>query len=431
LATAVGAGIFFVYLATAQYTSSQSVDSVSAMLSAWKLATHGTLAIPEFNGATPWIHDVNGTVVSDRMPGVILFAVPFYWLLGHPDAPTLYPAALAAATATAAAMAFLFVLFRRLAGGRLALGGTLLAAFGTATWTISADVLWPHGLDQLWLVLATLALASERHLPAGFAFAAGVFTRPHLAVAPAICGIWSGIRRRSIRPMWQVGVASLLGVCGLLVYAVLVFGRLGHFPGIYGVAGEKLGGVTPAVVGVNLAGTLVSPERGVLVLSPFLLLLLPGVIAAWRSAPWWIRASAVSGLAYLAVQVTGNYFAGGTGFYSYRYPIETLTLLAPLLILCWVTWTSRSRWRRITFAILAWFSVVQHAVGAFVYHPYLSTRYEPWRHYLLVDGLRDGNALTYSALVAVGLIAARLIWPMTRRQVEPAAPTVERVAVRQ
>jgi len=40
-------------------------------------------------------------------------------------------------------------------------------------------------------------------------------------------------------------------------------------------------------------------------------------------------------MACLAIQITGNYFAGGGGFYSYRYPIETLTLCAPLLVLCW------------------------------------------------------------------------------------------------
>lgn len=416
--TAVGAGIFFAYLATALHRAQQAVgtDAAAALLSAWKLALHGTLALPEYDGVTPWIHEVNGQVVSDRMPGVILFGAPFYRLLGRPDAPTLYPAAVASAAGAAAAMALLFVLLRRIVDGRVALAGTLLAAFGTATWTISGSALWPHGPNQLWLVAAMLALASGRWWAAGLAYAAAVLTRPHLAVAAAVGGIWSGVCRRSLRPIWQVGMASLVGVAGLMVYNTVAFGGPMQLVGVWADADDKVRGVTPAWLAENVAGTFLSPSRGVLVLSPFLVMLLPGAVSAWRVAPTWVRASAAGGAAYLAVHLVGNYFAGGLGFYSYRYPIETLTLAAPLLVLCWVTWTSARPWRRVVFAALAWFSVFQHAVGAiaFRYGSIEFQSYEAWEHYLLIDGLRLGTPLTYAILVLVSVAAAWAVWRLGR-----------------
>jgi hypothetical protein len=427
LAPAVlGTCIFFAYLATAMHRSKQPVafDAAAALIPGWKLALHGTLAIPEYNGATPGIHEVNGTVVSDRMPGVILFGVPFYRLLGHSDAPSFYPAAVAAATAAAAAMALLFVLLRRLVGERVALAGSLLAAFGTATWTISGSALWPHGPDQLWLVAAMLALAAGRWWAAGLAYAAAILTRPHLAAAAAVGGVWSGARRRSIRPIWQVGTASLLGIVGLMVYNTVAFGGPTRLVGVWADADDKISRLTPATPAVNALGTFFSPSRGVLVLSPFLLLLLPGVVRAWRVAPAWVRASAVGGVSYFAVHLVGNYFAGGLAFYSYRYPIEWLTLAAPLLALCWTTWTSLRPWRRAAFAALAWFAVFQHAVGAIVYRPTPLGGYHAWDHYLLIDALRQGTPLGYAILAVVSAIAGWATWWFAR----PRPSSVEEAA---
>jgi hypothetical protein len=431
--TVLGASIFFVYLATALHRSKQStsIDAAAALVSAWKLSLHGTLAIPEYDGAIPWIHEVNGTVVSDRMPGVILFGVPFYRLLGQSDAPTLYPAAVAAAASTAAAMALLFALLRRLVGERVALVGVLLAGFGTATWTISGSALWPHGPDQLWLVAAMLGLAAGRWWAAGLAYAAAVLTRPHLAVVAVVGGVWSGVQRRSIRPIWQVGAASLLGVAGLMVYNTVAFGGPFELVGVWAETDDRMGRLTASAVAVNVLGTLFSPSRGVLVLSPFLLLLLPGVFHAWRVAPSWVRASAAGGASYLAVHMVGNYFAGGEAFYSYRYPIEGLTLAAPLLVLCWMTWTSVRPWRRAAFAALAWFAVFQHAVGAITYDTIdFQGGYESWDHYLLIDGLRQGTPLGYAVLALVSVAAGWVAWRVARSRslsVEEGAQTEDHV----
>lgn len=53
-------------------------------------------------------------------------------------------------------------------------------------------------------------------------------------------------------------------------------------------------------------------------------------MSGWRAAPLWVRSAAAGGTAYLLIQLRGNGFSGGYGFFSYRLAIEWLTLCALL-----------------------------------------------------------------------------------------------------
>lgn len=367
----LGLGTFLLYLLTASYTV-QSIDTVSTYIPAWQLAHHGTLSVDRFADPDLWFVHAHGRLVSNRFPGAILLATPFYLLLDHSSAPLPLVANLTAAVATAGAVCALHALLHRVADGRTALLGALLMAVGTPTWEVSGSALWTHGPAQLWLLLGLLAVAHERLLLAGPAFGAAVLTRPHLAVVPAVLGAAVAVRARSSRPALQLGLGSAAGVLGLLLYDRVLYGgwTLG---GDYGsrlagggssTAQLHLGGVGPRAFVVGLFGTLVSPARGVLVLSPFLVLLLPGLPAAWRAGPPWARAAALGGLVYLACQLWLDEFSGGYGFPGYRVPLEPLTLTAPLLALSHAAWTARRRWRRRAFVLAAAVSVAVQALGA-------------------------------------------------------------------
>ncbi len=221
-------------------------------------------------------------------------------------------------------------------------------------------------------------------MSAGFAFAAALFTRPHLAVAPAICGIWAAVRRRrSLRPVWQVGMASLLGVAGLLIYTAITFGRVGRSAGIWGDAGENLSKTTPAGIGVNLLGTLISLERGVLVLSPFSLLLLPGTLLAWRIAPWWVR-----------------------GELRFRHGLPRHSDHRELL----------RRWRRLLLVPLPHRDA--HALCAaarLVLGFRVTNRSEAWSHYLLIDGFRHATPTDLVGISAVTVVTASVVWRLLLR----------------
>jgi alpha-1,2-mannosyltransferase len=409
-----------IYLATgtSDNHSRQSNDTLSALIPAWSLGQRGTLDIPDFYGFSPWIHHVGAHTLSDRMPGIILWATPFYALLGTSRGPSPAVAALAAAVATATAMICLWQLFSRLVAPKTAVAAAGLAAFGTATWTVSGTALWAHGIDQLCIALALLALSRDRFALSGLAYAMGIVTRPHLAVGAAISGIWASVERRSFRPAIVMGLTSSLGLAALVSYNRIVFGQTTLLVGVYAgrtdTAHDSVAGARSNYgLGylIQVAGTLISPARGVLVLSPFLLLLIPGLRRAWIAAPSWVRSSAVAAVVYMAVQLTGNGFSGGTFFYSYRLPIEALTLASPLLVLAWREWTSRTQVRRAVFAVLAVISIAQHAIGAFIFTDSDSFETRAWSRYLAWEGLRQADVGDWFVLLAcTALASCAAIW---------------------
>ena len=416
-AFAVGSCLFIVFALSANFSGRQINDNLSAFTAAWTLGQHGTLDVSMSSEPKPWTVQVDGRLYSDRAPGIIGWGAPFYALLGRSEYLTSLPAGVASAASGAIAMGLLYALLRRIVRPKAAVLGTLLAAFGTATWTISADALWPHGPDQVWLLTMMLALSSRRWFLAGAASACALMTRPITAIATATTAIWLSFRRQSVGPFFIIGLVTTIGLGAFVAYNRLVFHAWTIAPGSYGeLTGMFTGGSQTynptdfSVLAENAAGLLVSPTRGVFVLSPFLLALLPGLRAGWRGSPDWVQASAVGGLSYALVHVYGHNYSGGAGFYGYRYPIEALTLMCPLLLMCWVHWTSQGRRRRIAFAILAVVAVTQHAAGALYTVPRVDANtYDTWGHFLFVEAWSSGG-LTRNAFVcacaAVALLSA-------------------------
>lgn len=421
--TLLGLTLFIVYLLCANYSGRQINDNLSAFTAAWTLGQHGTLDVSLSPATTPWTVAVDGGLYSDRAPGLIVWVAGFYALLGRPDLLTAFPAGVAAAASAALAMGLMHSLFRRLASPRTALLAILVVAFGTATWTISADAVWPHGPDQVWLTSMLIALSSGRLWLAGLASAAALVTRPITATAIAATGIWASWQTRSLKPALRIGLVAGLGLLLFAAYNRAVFGAWTISPGSYGNLTSMFTGdsevfdpTNPRVLATNIAGVFVSPTRGVLVLSPFLLALAPGLRHAWRAAPPWVRASAVGAGTYALVHGYGHNFAGGAGFYSYRYAIEPLTLLSPLLLLAWRHWTSLTRTRRTSFAILAVVAVTQHAAGALYGVPRVDpVTYDSWRHFLFTEALSSGGPLR-AAFVGTAAAAASLAAVAAARQ---------------
>ena len=409
-------GCLVVYLLTAAYTD-QSIDTISTYIPAWQLATHGNLTVDRFADPQLWFVRADGRLVSNRFPGAVLFATPFYFLLDHSDRPLPLLANLAAATAAAGAVTAVFLLLGRLAPRRLALTGALLFAFATPTWAVSGHALWTHGPAQLALLLALLALAGGHPLLAGLALGGAVLTRPHLVLVALAIGLALTWRSRSVRPALPLALGTSAGVVGLLVYNRLAYGAwtvLGSYSSRAAGGGTStvrsgLGGVGPVGFLDNVAGVLISPGRGVLVLTPFLLLLLPGLPGAWRSAPAWARQAAAGGLLYLAAQLWWDDFWGGYGFFSYRVPIETLTLASPLLLLAYQGWTARRAWRRRVFTVLAALSVGFQALGAIA--PGSSWGPSPaWKTFQVLNVLRTAGP----AWALVPLVAAAVVLVLCR-----------------
>jgi hypothetical protein len=431
--------LLLLYLTTIRVSAKDmSIDSISVTSSSWQLAHHGTPRIPVHGSYyDAWIiPSGSGHVISNREPGLIGLAAVFYRVLPFTSSHNVAPASIAAAVVTAAAMGTLALVLRRLVPPRVALLAALAAGTATSTWSVSSTALWPHGPDQLYLAAAMLAMASARYARAGVAFAFAVISRPPLAIVAAVVGLWHSCVRRSPRPALVIGLLTACGLVGFLIYSHAFWG--GGLQSQYTAAssaevgdGDFVGtffDVHPgALLGfvVNVIGMLVSPGRGVLIYSPFLLVLLPGLRAAWRESPHWVRSAAVGGLVYLGVQLKANYFAGGAHFYSYRYPLEPLTLLAPLLLMCWQHHASQTARRRAALAALLVVSIALQAVGAFCFGN--AQRFSNWIPYGFGLAFRD-HPVAVGSICVLGYVAAAVSFRLVSRRADGADRSMRRNA---
>ncbi|MFP5219913.1 MAG: hypothetical protein ACLGIG_09280 [Actinomycetes bacterium] len=427
VATALFFGLWLLYLLTAGHLF-QSIDTNSMYFPAWQLAHHGNITMDAHAHELGFWVEAGGRVVSDRFPGAMWLATPFY-LIDPFAEPLPLMANCAAAAATAGAMTVLFFLLRRLTTRRTALTAVLVAALATPTWTVSGDALWTHGPGQLWLVSGVFLAACGRHLGSGLSFAAAILTRPHYAVVAAAVGVGASLRQRRFRPMVLVGIGSGLGVVGLIAWNFHVYGAADPRGGY--ASDSRTRSLDPTGLPLveyleRVAGTLVSPSRGVLVLTPFLLLLLPGLVTAWRRSPAWSRSAAMGGLLYMIVQLRGNDWMGGYSFYSYRLALEWLTLSAPLLVVAYQSWTAHRAWRRRVFTALVTFSVAVHGVGAVLYRGDGAGEPEYWTHWPPLALLNERQLATLTIGLATAVVA--LAVPRVLRRVAD-APCLHRDVV--
>ena len=416
----VGVIAFTVFAATARYHDTLNNDTHAAAVAAWQLAHHGNATLTAFDGRLPWLYAVDGRYVTNRLPGTIFWATPFYALIGSSSYPPIYPSAIAAAAASAFAIALAFSLCCRLASRRAALIAAGLLAFGTGTWTVSADQLWTHGPAQAAVLLTLLFVVRNQWFLAGVPAGFAILVRPHLGVVAVTFCVAAIVHTKELKPL-LIGFGTAVGAGILLAYNNALWGGISIFGGYNQpvlASNHKL-----AALGIGFVGDLVSPERGVLVMTPALLMLLPGARAAWAAAPSWVRWSTVAGLAYLFLQLWGIRFGGGDGFYSYRTTLESLTLCLPLLTLMWREWTSKRRGRRTIFAALATTSVAMHAFGAVVNWVPGGVSNRPWRRYLPVDLARHIGAAQTTAWLVGAAIAIVAATALTWRHQQPTRTT--------
>jgi alpha-1,2-mannosyltransferase len=329
-----------VYVPTASLRYEVSIDVQAAVLPAIQIARTGT---PWLNGldllGNPWLSEIGEHAVSNRPIGISLLAVPFYLVAGSPF--LLWPSAVAAAVCTAGAVAMAHMALRRLVPPATAASVTFVFAFATPTWTVSADGLWGHTATQLSIAAALLAASRGRLWLVGVALGLGILARPHVAVVALVVGLGMSLTQRSWRPALAVGLPTLLGMLSLVGANQWIYsGRV--LISAYGDYVSENLTRTPSIWDglVNLLGFLVAPNRGVLVWTPLLLLLLPAAWRARRDAPSWVITFALAGLAYSLVQLRINAFHGGDSFFGYRHGLELLTCIVPLYALAWSRVTS-------------------------------------------------------------------------------------------
>jgi len=309
-----------------------------------------------------------------------LYVLPAWWLSRH--SPPLYPHShafvvitltmekLCASLIAAMSGAVLFLALCKIASRNVSLVVALIYALASNTWTISSQALWRHGLTELsfaFLLWALFRVPDSPNAPfwAGLALAVAATNKPLEAILTVPFMIYFGRRH------WKNLLLFLTPLVVLgsleLAYNLHFFARLlGGYPA---PAFVKEGGAHLsfwAHLAGGLPGSLVSPNRGLLVYMPWTAFAFWGAAKLWKEkSPAWSRPFILALAAILVVQVTGGDWWGGWCF-GPRYLTDLLPFLAWFLVPVLTSLRARPV-LRVAFAATVAIALWVQVVGAFYY----------------------------------------------------------------
>lgn len=167
------------------------------------------------------------------------------------------------------ACVLMFLILRR-EGNRWSFPLALAFAFGTNTWMISSQALWQHGTGELLIALALLLVTSAaspvRTMLLGAVCVLIAANRPPdaLIAGPiALFSIWNHRRNAA----WLIA-GAVVPLAAALYYNIYF---IGHIAGAYALGKPPDSFFQLGLSGI--AGLLISPTRGLLIFTPFLIFL--------------------------------------------------------------------------------------------------------------------------------------------------------------
>ncbi|HVT16708.1 MAG TPA: hypothetical protein VHQ90_11095 [Thermoanaerobaculia bacterium] len=387
-------------------------DDVPNRLIPFSLLGWGTLTLEPFRGnltAQPvrWYwRERQGTIVSFYPIGTAAVALPVYlpcYLLlrarGRDTPSELFQVSavvekLAAAVIAALAVAVLFAILRQRLSAPNATANALAFGLGTGMWALSSQLLWQHGPGVLCILLGLWSLVRPRHpgasVAAGFFLGLASAVRPQNAVFLVAGAVYLWLagedRARKVHSVLWLALGSLLPLAATLAYN---FHYYGNFLGGYR---ELTVNFQPAILD-GVLGLLLSPNRGLLVFSPVVILGFWGMAQAlrrWRTEPL-LASFCGAAVLFLFIHASTKTWDGG-GSFGPRYLTETLPVLA---LAASLTVPKLAPWGRVGALILVAWSVLVELDGVICYPASmwharmapLSARRSSWdfRHVMLLE----------------------------------------------
>lgn len=269
-----------------------------------------------------------------------------------------------AAGVVAAAAVVVYAIARAEVTASAAAMVALLFAFGTSAWSTASRSLWQHG--PLMLVLAVALLVQVRGWPLiflGLALGFSYVVRPTAAVPLAIGTAWVALQHPRRVVAYAAGVGAVLAP--FFLYNLHVYGT--WLPAYYRPASY---GDNPFVFDA-LAGSLISPGRGLFVYSPIFLFVPIGMVLRYRGHGFDLLDASLAASIVVHAAVTAWVNPSWWGGYSYgpRFFTDIVPYLMYFLVpvVAWIGGAPRGRTRRTAaalFAISCAASVAIHAQGA-------------------------------------------------------------------
>jgi hypothetical protein len=381
----VGLAVFLAFNANGREIG--TYDSQPAKYAARQLALRGTLALDEIVTQLPPLKE---------RPGFVL-ARDGHWRTRYPRAPGLPAAAMTAAlhyarvvdlevlyssnivaklTASALvalAVVFAFLCARHYVADSLAALVALGLGLGTGFWPTASQTLWQVDSVVASLAGATLLLHSRwrsdrlQSLAIGALLGFAVTSRTQVLPAVGVLLTYC-IARKDLSLRWVL--TPFVACIAAMVWTNVIW--LGNPIG-GATAMEQLHPVVHATQGSlnrrpweGLAGLLVSPNRGLIVFSPIVLITLLGVGGAWRNRQ---TTAAFACTLAAAVQIAAYSFYSvwwGGHTYGPRYLLDVLPLLVPAGALGAAVAAQRRSTGAAALAVAA-ISVAIAGIGAFGY----------------------------------------------------------------
>lgn len=282
-----------------------------------------------------------------------------------------------AALLVAASASFVYLTALEFLTPRRALLVAAAYAFGSCAWAVASQSLWQQTPEMFFLSLGLLFLLRKpgtgmHALYGGLALSAAAACRPTAALIAVLAGASLLIHDRRAFGLFVLGAIpfSLAALAWNWYYfgSPLDFGQL--------AAGERVAQFktgSPAVwqtpLWVGAAGLLVSPARGLLIYSPFLIAAFAGGVLAWTDSRY--RALRWLTLAVPALWVPAFLWFDWWGGWAYGYrPIMDSLPMLVMLCVPSLEWILARLAMKVAFSLaLAW-SVFVQALGAAAYSPW-------------------------------------------------------------
>jgi hypothetical protein len=405
------------------------IDCIPAPQMAISLLRQGNMDLDEYShtyrdvALRESLMQANGHWVSRWPPGTALFCIPFYALpvvLGVqvPSLDVDMLAKLMGSVLTAASALFIYLCLRRFASRRGATWMTIAYALGTAAFHISGQDTWAHGPVQFCLAAVLyIALGESRrrgwHVLAGFLIGLMVAARPQSVALLLPLLLWIAYRNGILVGFWYA-LGGLLPALFLAGYNMHYFGTpgFGGYEKIIG-GGWNLDGLPKAFLGL-----LISPNRGMLIFSPFLLFCIHGAGVGLRQAERRYRVLALALVVGLMshLLVTASWRAWHAILsYGSRYSTDVLPYWALLGGFAIDRIRSRRLWRRV-FATTVVVSILIHSLAVYwdiqPWHDLIANeKHLEIRDFEDAAWITDKPQILWQARFALGLLDERGLRP--------------------